>query len=57
LKEGIDDIFVPCYIAFVVRVIKDIDVGKGKVSLTGTFVLRIPTYEMQQRVTEKAKYT
>jgi hypothetical protein len=42
------DIFVPCYPAFVIKILRDINVGAGKITLLGTIVLRFPTYEGQK---------
>jgi hypothetical protein len=36
---------VPCYPAFIIKSLRDINVGAGKITLLGTIVLRFPTYE------------
>jgi hypothetical protein len=44
---------VPCYPAFTVRVLRDINVGTGKITVLGTIVLRFPKTQKQSGASEE----
>jgi hypothetical protein len=43
---------MPCYPTFIIKILRDIDVGAGKITFLGTILLRFPTYEGQRHVPE-----
>jgi len=49
-RIGNDQLFIPCYVALVLKNLRDIDIKAGKITIMGTFVLRFNTNGVPEQV-------
>jgi hypothetical protein len=45
-------IFIPAYVALVVKNLRDIDLKAGKITMLATFIIRIPSKDVPEEVIE-----